>query len=189
MKKNAFYLFSFFLLIGSIRANAQLNVVVENGIISIQSGSFGPPDPKKFNSIIDSLDKNLKEHPNDTTSLFYRALLLEQFNNQLAKASSYTKDPIENLTTSKEITEHAVGLNMQDIRLKVLRAQIYKDLVYRYSVSESWKFTSKQISERKVKCNTYKELANKCYDELAVIDKNNAYDYIRLKVNNNWNGH
>jgi len=30
--------------------------------------------------------------------------------------------------------------------------------------------------------NSYKELANKYYDELGVLDKENAYDYQELKV-------
>ena len=169
-------------MIGAFRAEAQLNVAVESGVIYIKHSNIGPPDPKKFISLSDSLDKKLKVNPNDTMSLFECALLLEQFNNQLAKATSYTKDPIENLTEAKDMAEHAVGLNMKDIRLKILRAQIYKDLVYRFSVSESWKFTSKQILERKIKYNAYRDLANKCYDELALLDKNNAYDYKKLKV-------
>ena len=168
-------------MIGTLHANAQLNIAVENGVIYIKTATFGPPDPKKFITLTDSLDKNLKAHPDDTTSLFERALLLEQFNNQLAKATSYTKDPIENLTAAKDMTEHAVEL-MKDIRLKILRAQVYKDLVYRFSVNESWKFTNKQISERKIKYNAYKVLANKYYDELALLDNNNAYDYQKLKV-------
>jgi hypothetical protein len=167
---------------GPIRADAQLNVVIENGVIYIKDGGFGPPDAKKYSAKVDSLDKILRAHPDDTTSLFERALLLEQFNNQLAKATSFTKDPIENLTIAKDMAEHAIALNMKDIKLKVLRSQIYADLVYRFSVSETWKFTSKQISDRKIKYNTYKGLANKYYDELALLDKNNAYDYQKLKM-------
>ncbi|MEO7045688.1 MAG: hypothetical protein ABI091_10320, partial [Ferruginibacter sp.] len=83
---------------------------------------------------------------------------------------------------AKDMTEHAVELHMKDLRIKILRAQIYKDLLYRYSVSESWKFTSKQVVERKERYDTYKELANKYYDELAILDSQNAYDYQKLKV-------
>lgn len=182
MKNYACYLIWLLLMLGSFHANAQLHVAVENGIIYIKNTNFGPPDPKNFGSLTDSLDEKLKVHPDDTTSLFERALLLEQFNNQLAKATSYTKDPAENLTVAKGMAEHAVALKMKDLRLKILRAQIYKDLVYRYSVSESWKFTSKEVAERKEKYNGYRGVANKYYEELAILDSPNAYDYQKLKV-------
>jgi len=181
MKSKAFYLL-LLLINGSFRANAQLNVAVKNGIIYIENGGVGRPDPRKYGGVIDSLEKNIKTHPNDTTSLFERALLFEQLNNQLAKPSTYSKDPIEFLTIAKNIVEHAVTLQMKDIRLKILHAQIFRDLVYQFSVSESWKFTSKQISDRQEKYLRYKAAANSCYEELSVLDKRNAYDYLRLKV-------
>lgn len=183
MKNYALYQFLILSFVGTLSTHAQINTVMENGAIYIKGGGFGPADAKKYGAKADTLDKTLKAHPNDTTSLFERALLLEQFNNQLAKATSFTKDPIDNLTIAKNMAEHAIALNMKDIKLKVLRAQIYADLVYRFSVSETWKFTSKQISDRKAKYNTYKGLANKYYDELALLDKINAYDYEKLKVN------
>ena len=86
MKNHAYYLLLILLSIGTLHANAQLNIVLENGTVYIKSANFGPPDPEIFTSIIDSLDKKLKGRPDDTTCLFQRALLLEQFNNQLAKA-------------------------------------------------------------------------------------------------------
>ena len=182
MKSKFLYLFTFLMLIGTLPTMAQLNVVIENGSIYIKDRTFGPPDTKKYSFKADSLEKILKLNSRDTTSLFERALILEQLYNQLAKSTSYTRDPISNLNISKDLVEQAVALKMTDFKLKVLRAQVYKDLAYRYSVSESWKFTSKQIVERKVKYDTYKELANKHYDELAALDSGNAYDYQRLKI-------
>lgn len=182
MKNRTFYLVSFLLMFGSLPSFAQLNVVIENGSIYIKETTFGPPDAKKYSPLADSLEKVLKINPKDTTSLFEQALILEQLNNQLAKATSFTRDPISNLTVAKDLAEHAIALKMKDFRLKVLRAQLYKDLAYRFSVSESWKFTSKQIAERKVKYNAYKNLTNKYYDELAVFDRGNAYDYEKLKL-------
>jgi hypothetical protein len=171
------------MLVKALPSFAQLNVVIENGTIYIKKSTFGHPDAKKYSPMADSLEKVLKVNPKDTISLFERALILEQLNNQLAKATTYTRDPISNLTIAKDLAEQAIALKMTDFRLKVLRAQIYKDLAYRYSVSESWKFTSKQIAERKVKFNVYKGLANKYYDELAVLDSSNSYDYQKIKVN------
>jgi hypothetical protein len=182
MKNRSSYLVLLLMLVGTLHSFAQLNVVIENGTIYLKQSTFGPPDAKEYSRLADSLEKVLKINPKDTTSLFKRALLLEQLNNQLAKAASYTKNPISNLTIAKDLAEQAIALKMTDFRLKVLRAQLYKDLAYRFSVSESWKFTSKQIADRKVKYNTYKELENKYYDELAVLDSGNAYDYQRLKI-------
>ena len=182
MKNKTLYLVLLLMLVGTLPSFAQFNVVIENGSIYIKDRSFGPPDAKKYSPIADSLEKILKIQPKDTTSLFERSLILEQLNNQLAKATSYTKDPIINLTIAKDLAEQAAALKMKDFRLKVLRAQVYKDLAYRYSVSETWKFTGKQIAERKIRYNTYKDLSNKIYDELAVLDTVNAYDYQRSKL-------
>lgn len=182
MKNRISYLVSSLLMMGTIPAFAQLNVVNENGSIFIKEKSFGPPDEKKYSHIADSLARVLKLNPKDTNSIFERALILEQLNNQLAKATSFTKDPIINLSIAKNLAEEAILLKMTDIRLKVLRAQIYKDLAYRFSVSESWKFTSLQIAERKTKFTLYKGLANKYYDELAILDKGNSYDFAQKKV-------
>src|SRR6187402_770398 len=125
------FLLLFSLLIGSVSGFAQIQTRIVAGQISI--GNTIMPDENSYAGFRDSLDKKLKVNPHDTTSLFERALLLEQFNKQLAKPTSYTKDPIENLTAAKDMTEHAVALHMKDLKLKILRAQIYKDLVYRYS--------------------------------------------------------
>jgi hypothetical protein len=182
MKSKSLYLFYLLMLFGTFPSMAQLNVVIENGSIYIKEKSLGRLDEQKYNAISDSLEKMLKLNPKDTTRLFKRALVLEQLNNQLAKATSSSKDPISNLITAKELAEHAISFNMTDFKLKVLRAQIYKDLAYRYSVSDSWKLNDKQIAERKVKFNNYKNLANKCYDELAALDNGNAYDYQKLKL-------
>jgi hypothetical protein len=70
--------------------------------------------------------------------------------------------------------------------LKVLRAQMYKELTYRFTGDEAWKYNSKQIADRKSLFNSYKELANKYYDELAQLDKSNAYDYGKLKVSSSY---
>ena len=84
------------------------------------------------------------------------------------------------------LAERAVSLNMQSFNLKSLRAQIYKELTYRFTADESWKFNPRQIAARKRQFNVYKELANKYYSELAIIDKSNSYDYQKLKVRYNY---
>ena len=85
------------------------------------------------------------------------------------------------------MVEKAINLKMSDFKLKVLRAQIYKELCYQYAGDESWKFNAKQIAERKAQFNAYKSLANKYYDEVALLDPNNAYDYQKLRVTTNYN--
>lgn len=182
MKKKAFYLFSFILMIGTIRVNAQLNVAVENGIIYIKDGNFGPPDPKKFGSLADSLDKNLKGHPKDTTSLFKRALLYLHFNSIKANPDLSNDHATNNLLQASKMSNRADSLGMKNFKLKILKAQIDKELTYRYAPMDAWRYNDKQITDRKKKYDYFKGLANKYYDELAVLDKKNAYDYQRLKV-------
>lgn len=181
MKKRFVYIISAMLFAYSISAKAQVLVKVESGMIFINDGSF-KPDPNKYTLIADSLDKRLKLNDKDTTSLFFRALLYLSFNDLKAKPYQGEKGALENLTAGKNLVEKAIDLNMQDFKLKVLRAQIYKELCYRYSGDESWKFNNKQITERRIQFNTYKELANKYYDELAFLDKPSTYDYEKLKV-------
>jgi hypothetical protein len=71
---------------------------------------------------------------------------------------------------------------MTDFKLKVLGAQVYKELCYRFTGDESWKYNAKQIVARRRQFNNYKDLANKYYDEVALLDEGNAYDYQKLKV-------
>jgi hypothetical protein len=84
------------------------------------------------------------------------------------------------------MAEKASSLKMQNFNLKVLRAQLYKELAYRFTGDESWMFNSNQIAKRKSLFNNYKVLANKYYDELVQLDSNNSYDYQKLKVKNNY---
>jgi hypothetical protein len=186
MKYYLFYLTGALLMISAMSTNAQLKVKVASGLIYINDGSFGKPNGKKYAILTDSLDKNLKTHLNDTTSLYYRALLYLTFNDLKAKPFQGEKGALENLTIAKKMAEKAVTLEMKNFDLKILRAQVYKELTYRFTGDESWKYNSKQIADRKALFNTYKNLANKYYDELAVIDKENAYDYQKLKVTDNY---
>ncbi len=154
-------------------------------MIYINDGSFRP-DPKKYAVIADSLDKKLKTDDRDTTSMFYRALLYLSFNDLKAKPSPGDKVALENLVLARNLADKAMGLKMTNIKLEVLRAQIYKELTYRFTSDEAWKYNSKQIADRKSQFNSYKELANKYYDELAELDSSNAYDYQKLKIKYNY---
>ena len=83
---------------------------------------------------------------------------------------------------AKELVEKAVSLGMRSFGMRVLRAQVYRELCYRFGNDQSWQFSAKQVAERRALFNGYKELANRYYDELVGLDKGNAYDYERLKV-------
>lgn len=72
---------------------------------------------------------------------------------------------------------------MQAVNLKILRAEIYRELCYRFTGDESWQLNGKQITSRRNRFNGYKDLANKYYDELAQLDNRNAYAYLQLKIN------
>jgi hypothetical protein len=183
MKRISFYCtFLFLLFFISTPAHAQVNVKIESGMIYINNGLLGRLDEKKYTTLTDSLDKNLKVKPNDTTSLFFRALLYLSFNDLKAKPFQGASGALENLVIAKDMAEKAVGLGMKNFNLKVLRAQLYKELTYRFTGDESWKYNSKQIADRRKQFNDYKDLANRYYDELAVLDKANAYEYQKLKV-------
>lgn len=161
---------------------AQLPVKVVNGQITRADGTFGKFQSQKYAALIDSLNKNLKLNPKDTTSLFTLATIHLFSNDFLSKPYQRQKGALENLVLAKDMVEKAVSYNMQDLHLKILRAQIYKELVYRFTGDESWMFDSKQIALRRKQFNSYKELANKYYQELALSDPRSAYDYDKLKV-------
>jgi hypothetical protein len=186
MRRTGLFMVIFLILVAtSNEMYAQLKVKVVAGIIDINDGPQYR-NANKYASLSDSLDRNLKANPKDTTSLFFRALLYLKSNDALAKPYQRTKGTLENLTIAKNMTENAVSLKMQSFNLKVLRAQIYYQLVYRFTGDESWMFNSKQKAERKALFNNYKEFANKYYDELAQLDNSNAYDYQRLKIKDNY---
>lgn len=124
----------------------------------------------------------MKLHPSDTTCLYLRSVLYLSLNKIEVNPDLGSKITFDNLVIAKKMTEKAANLKMQNFYLRVLRAEIYKELTYRLAGDKSWKLNSQQISERRNWFNDYKHLANQYYDELALLDKRNAYDYIKLKV-------
>jgi hypothetical protein len=190
MRKSGLFITFIFLLVSNSNAlYAQLKVKVSGGLIYIDEGSFGglkKPDEKKYIGLTDSLDKNLKLNPNDTTSLYLRAVLYLSFNNMNAKPYQRTNGALANLTIAKDMAEKAVALKMHNFNLKVLRAGIYRELVYRFTGDESWMFNSEQKAERRKLFNDYKEAANKYYNELAKLDSRNAYSYQQLLIKDNY---
>jgi hypothetical protein len=172
-KRNLFFLFLIILIVKSTFSFAQLPVQVRSGLIYINDGTIGSPKPNKYAALTDSLD---------TTSLFIRGVLYLSLNRVVVNPDLGNKIAFENLVIAKNLAEKAVNLKMQNFYLRVLRAEIYRELAYRLAGDQSWKFNSKQITQRRSQFNSYKELANKYYDELAQQDKNNAWDYQKLKV-------
>ena len=178
--KHLFSLLVIFLFI-TITTYAQVPVKVISGQIIIDDGSM-IPNAAKYAAVANTIDNRLKTNPSDTTSLFFRAMLYVQFNDLMAKPFAGDTTALKNLVIAKNMIEKAIILKMTDLKLRVLRAQVYKELCYRFSSDESWKFNAKQIAKRRILFNNYKDLANGYYDELAVLDKHNAYDYQRMKV-------
>ncbi|MDB5086750.1 MAG: hypothetical protein JWR09_744 [Mucilaginibacter sp.] len=185
-KAKAYLLFFILLIIKSTTSLAQLPIQLRSGLIYINDGTLGRPQVSKYSILTDSLDKNLKLHPNDTTSLFLRAILYIRLNSITVNPDLGNKIALKNLVTGKSMAEKAITLQMQNFMLKVLRAEFYKELTNRFMGDESWKYNNQQIIERKRQFKNYKELANKYYDELALLDKSNAYDYQKLKVATNY---
>jgi hypothetical protein len=176
--RNALIFLSFFLVKVTF---GQPPIRIFSGKVSINDGRLGFI-PARYTTTIDSLDKILKVYPNDTTTLFYRALLYSLSNNLMARPYQRENGALENLLIGKTQVEKSIYLGMSGFKIRVLRAQLYSDITYRYTGDESWMFNKKQIAERKAQFNRYKDLTNKYYDELAQEDRNNAWDYQRLKV-------
>jgi len=149
---------------------------------TVESGMLVVPPQNKYNKLIDSLDKNLKLNPADTTSLFYRALMYYSYNQMLAQPAQRTKGTLENLTLAKNMIEKAIKLNMTDFKAKLLRAQIYVELCYRFSGDESWMFNATEIATRRKLFETYKNKSNSCYDDLIKLDNNKEYLYKKKKT-------
>lgn len=187
MKKTAALIV--FIVISIFRATysfAQLPVEIRSGLIYINDGTIGKPNPNKYSTLTDSLDKALKLHPNDTTCLYLRAVLYLRLNKIISNPDLSNKVAFGNLVIAKDMAEKAINLKMEIFYLKVLRAEIYKELAYRLGGDELWKFNKEQIAERRNRFNYYKESANKFYDELTAMDSNNTSDYLKLKVKNKY---
>ncbi|MBK0380060.1 hypothetical protein [Mucilaginibacter segetis] len=184
MKKTAALLV--FIIISIFRGTysfAQLPLEIRSGLIYVNDGTIGKPNANKYSALSDSLDKVLKLHPNDTTCLYLRAVLYLQLNKIISNPDVGNKMAFGNLVIAKDMAEKAVNLKMENLYLKVLRAELYKELTNRFMADQAWKFTEHQIAERKSQFDNYKAITNKYYDELAVLDKQNAYDYQKLRVN------
>ena len=171
---------------GNVFSQLPQTKVVNGTVMTVEPGMLAVPGKEKYKSIIDSLDKNLKQSPNDTTSLFYRALLYNTYNQMQAAPYQLTKGTLEHLTIAKDMIEKALANQMKDFRAKLLRAQIYSELSFRFTGDESWMFNSAQILARKKLFNTYKEKTNEYYTELGKIDPKNEYDYTRKKISYNY---
>jgi len=136
------------LIIVSVKSTfsfAQLPVQVRSGLIYINDGTIGKPNANKYSAITDSLDENLKFHPNDTTTLFLRAVLYLSFNKVIVNPDLGNKIAFNNLITAKNMAEKAITLKMENFYLKVLRTEIYRELTFRLGGDESWKFNSNPI--------------------------------------------
>lgn len=160
------------------RAQVPKTKIDNNGDLrTIESGMIVVPPQSKYNKLIDSLDKNLKLNPADTTSLFYRALIYYSYNQMLAQPAQRTKGTLENLTIAKNMIEKAIDLKMIDFKAKLLRAQIYNELCYRFSGDESWMFNTVEVAKRRKQFESYKEKTNHSYEEIIKADKNKEYLY------------
>jgi len=173
-----FGLFSFLSSWGQLPETKTVNGL----LVTVEDNLLNSPPKGKYAKTADSLDKKLIKNPNDTTSLFYRALIYYAHNQMLAEPYQNTKGTLENLTKAKIQIEQAIKVGMTDFRAIQLRAQIYNELCFRFTGDESWMFTKAQKVSRKNLFENYKILANRYLDELAQQDKNNAYQYAKRKV-------
>ncbi|QEM07810.1 hypothetical protein DIU31_031515 [Mucilaginibacter rubeus] len=167
------------LFVGINIARGQLRVRVEAGQIYLKDLV---PNEAKYKSISDSLDQKLKINPNDTTSLFYRSMLYLQFNSLKARPDLTTNIVTDQLLAGKKLADRADSLGMKNLNLKIIRAQLCKELTFRYAPADTWRFNTAQMASRRQKFEYYKASANRQYDLLADLDKAHSSDYQRLKV-------
>lgn len=164
----------------------QTKIDPNGDLTTIESGMLMIPPNNKYDKVIDSLDKNLKQNPSDTTSLFYRALLYYSYNQMLAEPAQRTKGTLESLTTAKDMIEKAIQIKMTDFRAHLLRAQIYRELCYRFSGDESWMFKAGEIAMRKKLFENYREKTNKYYTKLIKLDSSKEYIYNKKKITSDY---
>lgn len=167
-------------------ASSQPHIEIQNGQLRLNDGTFLKPDKAKYTKFTDSLDKQLTTNPSDTTNLFYRAYFYSLFNNIHFQPTLGQPAVMAELVKASDMVDKAIQLKMTDLRLKILRAQIYKQLCYQYGDDQSWKYNASQIAMRNKQFITYKTLANKCCDDLMIEDKGNSYVYQKMKVKNEY---
>jgi len=86
--------------LGLTVVNAQPPVKVRNGLIYMDDDTLSP-NQKKYQLLTDSLDRNLKLNANDTTSLFYRSVLLLRYNSMIAKPAQTEQSAFDYYSLSK----------------------------------------------------------------------------------------
>ncbi|SER30083.1 hypothetical protein [Pedobacter rhizosphaerae] len=173
-------------LITTLQAQLPQTKIISGTVRTKEEGMLIVPPKGKYQILSDSLDQVLKTKPADTTSLFYRALLHYSFNQLLAQPYPRAKGALENLTIAKNMIEKCVELRMIDQRAKMLRAQIYEELCFRFSGDESWMLSPAQILARRKLFNRYKAAANRYLDELAQTYPNWAHDYSKRKISRSY---
>lgn len=138
--------------------------------------------PSKYTRQLDSLEDLMRRGSADTSTLFKCALLYDLSNNLKSKPYAGDSNALINLERARSIIGKAHSLNMNGLQFKILRAQVYHDLSYRFSADEKWKFTPDQISQRRARFEEYKRFAKQYYKELMTVDSLNSMDYERLLV-------
>src|SRR5258708_4175422 len=97
MKAKRLFLIVIAVLMLSISVGyAQFKITVSSGRVLLNN-DLGRPDEKQIAPLADSLDRNIKANPADTTSLFLRAVIYLKLNDILAKPYQDTKGAAENL--------------------------------------------------------------------------------------------
>lgn len=162
-------------------SSGQLKSSVINGSIQIEDNPLFF-NAKKYIGVADSLNNRITKHPTDTTALFELALIIDLSNNVMSKPFPGDKIAYLSLLRADTLVNQATKLGMHNRKLTILRAQIYRDLTFRFADDQSWKFNNDEISRRRALFNNYKTLANKMYSDLEVEDKANASDYGKLIV-------
>ncbi|TKC07989.1 hypothetical protein FA048_12555 [Pedobacter polaris] len=163
----------------TLTAKAQVHLIKQSSIVKLDDGRLYYT-AKSYIKQIDSLDKVLVKSPNDTTALMLRSFFYLKAGDLLANPYAADKIFIDRLLTGKRMIEKALSLKLIDLKAKIIAAELCNQLSYRYggyNSDLSWKYDSKTLAKYAAFQKRYKEEAIEFYKELAVLDKNSAWEY------------
>jgi hypothetical protein len=160
---------------------AQFNTKVASGQVVIDDGTL-TPNENHYTGVLDRLKENLRKNPHDTTSLYLSSVLLLRFNSLMARPDLTNVRYLNNLLIGLQLADLADSLNMKDFKLKVIKAQLCKEITYRLSPAEPWRYNKQELADRRIKYLFYKNKTNSYLDQLAGIDTPDAYDFQRQKI-------
>ncbi|WP_147322052.1 hypothetical protein [Mucilaginibacter conchicola] len=173
------FILSFLILIPTL-SNAQVQSKVQSGLLLLDEQTRLPLETR-YGKTLTFLKKSISADLKDTTTLFTCALLLNAFNNVMARPASEV-NAVTELKTALKMATRARELKMTEPKLIVLLAWINKNLCYQLLIEPKYNLKNVQLKERAAAFNTYKINGNKYLDIASLLYPEQAYDFETLKI-------